>query len=161
MEPNRRQQQALEHPQRAALYEAIEARPGLHLGAVARDLAMEASSVLWHVRKLQKADLVRTDRVNGFRVFYPVAGGAQAKETARAVTALQNENARRICAAVGDEPGATAGRLAKSLGLNTDTVRWHLRRLREQGLLHDERHARTQAFYAEPLALRALEVTAA
>ncbi|HLF16293.1 MAG TPA: hypothetical protein VI796_02540, partial [Candidatus Thermoplasmatota archaeon] len=88
--------EALKNPQRAMLYGFVRGHPGVHLKKLSEEFAMKTSSILWHVRKLEAAELVHSERSNGFRVFYPVEGGIEMKRVSRALSALQNANARAI-----------------------------------------------------------------
>ena len=69
--------EALKNPQRAMLYGFIRATPGAHLKQLSEEFKMKTSSILWHIRKLESADLVHSERANGFRVFDPTEGGIE------------------------------------------------------------------------------------
>ncbi len=118
---------------------------------------MKTSSILWHVRKLESADLVKSERANGFRVFYPVEGGIEAKKLSRAITALQNENARAIHALVERRPGVPVKETAERLSVHPGTVRWHLRKLREFGCVEELVRDDGSLFYPTPLGKKAME----
>src|SRR5688500_13236414 len=90
--------EALKNPQRAMLYGFIRGNPGVHLKKLSEEFAMKTSSILWHMRKLESAELVHSERANGFRVFYPVEGGIEIKRVSRAITALQNPKDRKSVA---------------------------------------------------------------
>lgn len=149
--------EALKNPQRAMLYGFIRATPGAHLKQLSEEFAMKTSSILWHIRKLEAAELVHSDRVNGFRVFYPVEGGIEVKRVSRAITALQNANARAIFEAIRRNPGSTTRTVSERLSLHGGTVRWHLRKLREHGLLEELVRDDGSRFFNTPLGDRAIE----
>lgn len=149
--------EALKNPQRAMLYGFIRATPGAHLKQLSDEFQMKTSSILWHIRKLESADLVSSERANGFRVFYPVDGGVEAKKLSRAISALQNENARRIQEMVARRPGLSVKELADRTSILGGTVRWHLRKLREFGLLDELVRDEGSLFYGTPLGERAIE----
>jgi DNA-binding transcriptional ArsR family regulator len=151
--------EALKNPQRAMLYGFIRATPGAHLKQLSDEFQMKTSSILWHIRKLESADLVSSERANGFRVFYPVDGGVEAKMLSRAISALQNENARRVQEVVGGNPGLSVKQLAERTSILGGTVRWHLRKLRDFGLLDELVREDGSLFYGTPLGERALETT--
>ncbi len=150
--------EALSNPQRAMLYGFIRATPGSHLKQLSEEFRMKTSSILWHVRKLEAAELVHSDRVNGYRVFYPVEGGVEIKRVSRAMTALHNGNARRIFESIERRPGTTPKHLASRLELNPGTVRWHLRKLRDCGLIEELVMEQGSQVFGTPLGRKALEV---
>ncbi len=141
---------ALEHDGRSELYKIVSRTPGIHLGELARELGMETSSVLWHARKLERANLVRSQRSGKFRVFYPVAGGVEAKRMAATRGLINSDNAQRICSFVDAHPGATANDLATRLAINVTTVRWHLRRLAEFGLVAGQADGVYRRYFVPP-----------
>lgn len=149
--------EALKNPQRAMLYGFVRAQPGAHLKQVADEFQMKTSSILWHMRKLESAGLVQSERANGFRVFYPVEGGIEIKRVSRALTALQNGNALAIFEVVDNHPGQTTRILSDRLGIHVGTVRWHLRKLREFGLVDELVREDGSMFYPTPLGGKALE----
>lgn len=149
--------EALKNPQRAMLYGFIRATPGAHLKQLSEEFNMKTSSILWHVRKLESADLVKSERANGFRVFYPVEGGIEAKKLSRAITALQNENARSIHDLVERRPGVPVKEAAERLSVHPGTVRWHLRKLREFGCVEELVRDDGSLFYPTPLGKKAME----
>lgn len=149
--------EALKNPQRAMLYGFVRATPGAHLKQLSEEFKMKTSSILWHIRKLEAADLVHSERANGFRVFYPTEGGIEAKRLSRAITTLHNENARRIQERVHDKPGQTVKELSERLDIHSGTVRWHLRKLREFGLVDELVREDGSKFFGTPLGGKAVE----
>lgn len=151
---------ALKNPQRSMLYGFIKGNPGVHLKQLSTEFRMKTSTVLWHIRKLEHADLVRSKKANGYRVFYPVSGGMEAKQLSTAVTALSNGNARSIFEFVALNPGAHRRILSGRLTINPGTVRWHLKKLREAGLVAELAQDRFSTYYATEMGLKAMRQVA-
>jgi DNA-binding transcriptional ArsR family regulator len=149
--------EALQNPQRAMLYGYVRGHPGVHLKQLAEEFAMKTSSILWHIRKLESAELVHSERANGFRVFYPVEGGIEIRRVSRAITALQNRNAQRIFGQVQRKPGDPVRSTAEALNMHGGTVRWHLRKLRDFGLVEELVRDDGSRFFPTPLGKRAIE----
>ena len=147
--------EALKNPQRAMLYGFVRGNPGVHLKRLSEEFHMKTSSILWHIRKLESAELVRSERANGFRVFYPTAGGIEVRNVSRAVTALQNANATALFAALEREPGAPSARLAESLAMHAGTARWHLKKLKEFGLVEEVPGPEGARYLPTPLGCKA------
>ena len=149
--------EALKNPQRSMLYGFIRGNPGVHLKKLSEEFAMKTSSILWHIRKLESAALVRSDRANGYRVFYPTEGGQAVKIVSRATTALQNANARSIFESLDAKPGASTNELADRTGIHVGTVRWHVRKLKEFALVEELASGDQALFFATPLGHKALQ----
>lgn len=147
---------ALRNPQRSMLYGFIKGNPGVHLKQLGAEFRMKTSTVLWHVRKLENADLVRSKKANGYRVFYPVSGGVEARRLSEAVTALSNANARGIFSYIVERSGASTRVITAQLAINPGTVRWHLKKLIESGLLDAPLDPRHGTFMPTELGLRVL-----
>jgi predicted transcriptional regulator len=122
------------------LYGFIRGNPGVHLKKLSEEFSMKTSSILWHIRKLECAELVRSERANGYRVFYPTEGGVAIKNVSRAVTALQNGNARALFQHI--HPG---------------TVRWHLKKLKEFQLVEEVARDEAVTYFATPLGHKSLQ----
>jgi DNA-binding transcriptional ArsR family regulator len=48
----------------------------------------------------------------------------------------------RVLARIGEAPGSTASQLGAALGLHSDTIRRHVRRLASHGVIRSEEHSR-------------------
>ena len=125
----------LEHPMRKALLEVVETEPGVHLRELASRHGTAVTNTQWHLRKLEMAGLVKTQKVQGRRLYYPTAGGAMAKQAAVQNAAVHNPNARRILDYLHGHAGINQRTLAETLSMNPGTVRWHLRKMEAAGMV--------------------------
>lgn len=125
----------LEHPMRRSLLEVVEDEPGVHLRELANRHGTAVTNTQWHLRKLEMAGLLRTQKMQGRRLYYPTAGGVVSKETAMQNAALQNPNAKKIHAYLEHQSGCNQRTLAEGLAMNPGTVRWHLRKMESAGLI--------------------------
>lgn len=146
----------LENEARRQIFEYIQTHPGIHLRAAATQLNLSTTNVLWHLRKLEDANLVTSKKFEGYKVFYPVEGGVATKEKAIANSVLKNENAQQILAYVSSNPSAHQREIARALGVNHGTVRWHLRKLEEANLVAPIKKEHTTHYYVSDLGNEAL-----
>jgi predicted transcriptional regulator len=146
----------LENDARRSIFEYIQQHPGVHLRAAATALALSTTNVLWHLRKLEDANLVTSKKFEGYKVFYPVEGGVETKKRAIASSVLRNENAMGILEYVSANPSAHQREIARALGVNHGTIRWHLRKLEEAGLLAPMKREHTTHYYVSDLGQEAL-----
>ena len=114
---------------RKNLYEYIEEYPGSHLREIARELDLKPSNAAWHLRKLEQTNIVRSRDIGGKKVYYLVAGGAEARKEAIAEAILRNQNAREIMQYLVDHPGKHLLEIAHALNLNHHTVKWHIKKM--------------------------------
>lgn len=120
--------QALESGQRARLVEVIRASPGLSMMDVARSLQIHPTTARYHLRRLVKEDILVVE--DGVKYF--VAGSVPRAQRA-GVVALDGRE--EVLAAVRASPGLTVTDLARVLGVGRSTMRWHVAKLAQAGLV--------------------------
>ena len=151
----------LENDARRSIFEYIQQHPGVHLRAAATALSLSTTNVLWHLRKLEDANLVTSKKFEGYKVFYPVEGGVETKKRAIAASVLRNDNAQGILEYVSANPSAHQREIARALGVNHGTIRWHLRKLEEAGLVTPMKREHTTHYYVSDLGNEAMRGFAA
>lgn len=126
---------ALAHPLRRTILELVDGQPGITLTQLALRLECKPSTILWHTTKLRKADLVRSAKVGQSRIFYLVAGGNPLRDLTIEKTHLGNAFARQIHDVVAQRPGITLRGICECVAISSTSIRWHVRRLVDAGLL--------------------------
>lgn len=143
----------LEHPMRQQLLRAIQERPGIHLRELASAHSTAVTNTQWHLRKLEQASLVKTQKAQGRRLYYPVQGGQESRTKAIENAALRNPNAERVTEFLAANAGCNQRALAEALGMNPGTVRWHLRKLESAGLVRSiQEGAQAHYYLMKPVA---------
>jgi predicted transcriptional regulator len=147
----------LENDARRAIFEYIKTNPGCHLRETAGALQLSTTNVLWHLRKLEEANLVNGKKLEGYKVFYPVEGGVEAKRMGLALAVLRNPNARQVLGTIARNPGIHQREIARLLTVNHGTVRWHLKKLGIVQLVLEVKKGAISMYYVSALGLHALE----
>jgi predicted ArsR family transcriptional regulator len=147
----------LENDTRSDLYEFLQEKPGTHLRGIADELDLSTTNVLWHLRKLEDADLVKGKKLEGYKVFYPVEGGENAQRKAMASSVLRNDNAQAVLEYVAAEPGAHQRQIARALDVNHGTVRWHLRKMLKTDLVSKVEQGHAIEYYLTDLGADVLQ----
>jgi DNA-binding MarR family transcriptional regulator len=88
--------------------------------------------------------------VNGLKVYYPIEGGVNVKRQAVANSILKNENARTMVTFLSAHPGAHQREMARALGVNHGTIRWHLRKLVEAEVINELREGSHFRYFLTP-----------
>src|SRR5439155_22534708 len=103
---------------------------------------------------------IHSRRFNGYKVFYPAEGGVEARRLSLGKTALANENAQEVFQHVLSHPGTHQREIARALGVNHGTVRWHLKKLLHAELIVETRRGKASVYEPTEMGLAALrEVT--
>ncbi|HWG92150.1 MAG TPA: helix-turn-helix domain-containing protein [Candidatus Thermoplasmatota archaeon] len=152
-----RPDEVLANPVRQQIYDYLRTRVGANLKQITDDLNLTTTNAIWHLRKLEDADLVSSKRFNGYKVFYPTEGGVGARDLSLSMTALQNGNAQEVFEFVVAHPGAHQREIARALAVNHGTVRWHLKKLRTAQLLTEARQGKVSTYFPTPMGLEALQ----
>lgn len=139
-------EQALDSPLRQKLLGIVGSTPGINMKGLSDALGCQPSTVIWHAAMLQRAQLLRTEKVGGLRVFY-LPTGQRARNQVIEGALLHHEAARRIHDHVSRHPGATFASLEGELGMSMSVLRWHVRRLVDGGALCLDRQGRLAVLY--------------
>ncbi len=146
----------LEHDTRQAMYEYIWETGAAHLRRIAETLDLSTTNATWHLDKLKDAGLIGEEKVNGYRMYYPKGGGRLLREQCLVAGQIQSENARAVMDYVAENPGSHQRQIARALGVNHGTARWHLSRLDENGLLESRSEGRTTTYRLSERAQRVM-----
>lgn len=141
----------LRHDVRSRILEYLKARSGASLKQITDDLSLTTTNAIWHLRKLEDAEVLRARRFNGLKIFYPAEGGVEARRVSLAVAALANPNAREIFGFVILHPGAHQREIARTLAVNHGTVRWHLKKLASAEIVAETRVGKAATYHATDL----------
>lgn len=133
--------QALAHPARARILERLRAQPGIHLSALAEDLAVHAKTLRHHVRVLARGGHVRILREGRTMRLFPM----DVKPTAAPDPSLTR---RRALALLRAGAARTRSDLARALDVTPQAMSYHLRHLREQGAIRARWNGRERTYEA-------------
>lgn len=127
---------ALENDARAALYDVVEAAPGVHFARAASRAGLETSTARYHVRVLERSGLVETEHRLGKKRLYP----ASTSDDTRAIdAAVADPTTGAVLSAVESTEPATVTAVAEALDRSPSTVSEHLSRLADAGVVDRER----------------------
>lgn len=148
--------EVLQNDVRQQMFAYLKRTVGANLKQLTDDLGLTTTNAIWHLRKLEEAGLIHSRRFNGYKVFYPAEGGVEARRMSLGRTALQNENAQEVFEHVVGNPGTHQREIARALGVNHGTVRWHLKKLLSAELITETRQGKASAYVPTEIGLQAL-----
>jgi predicted transcriptional regulator len=97
--------------------------------------------------------------INGLKLYYPIEGGIQTKNTAVASSILKNDNAKTIVAYLLAHPGAHQREIARALSVNHGTVRWHLKKLVTANVVNEHPEGAAYKYYISTSGMETLGAT--
>lgn len=129
----------LDHDERAAIYEMLQAEPGLSVTEVMDRRGTGWGQTVYHLERLAEAGFLDEEDRGRYRRFYPAGTAPEDRE---AVGLLRETTPRRIVEHLTKAPGSIQGEVASALGLAPSTVSKHLKRLDDAGLVHRREEGR-------------------
>ena len=137
---------ALENGTRKAIFDAVCASPGMGVHAIAERTGVSYSTTAYHLERLVEAGMI-VMTPDGNKLCYYKNGGAFTEAERRLLPVLKNGEAVRLLEAILETPGTYRAALAERLGVTATTINWHLKRLRETGLVAEVRSGRNAYLY--------------
>lgn len=151
---------ALENETRKVIFDAVCAQPGLGVHEVSKLAGVSYSTATYHLERLVGAGMI-VMTPDGNKLCYYKNGGAFTESERRILPLIKNEEAVKLFEAILTQPGTYRAALAEQLGVTATTINWHLRRLRDAGLVDETRTGRSAHLYAKIDALRPVFLTLA
>lgn len=133
------------HPIRRELYQILCENPGTYLLELVKILEAPLGTLTWHLRILEREGLVKSIKFAGKRLFYPRM--LRTKEAEMAYLTMRSATAKKIFQYIVNNPGCYQEQLAEKLGVHHDTVRWHVTRMEDVGLIRVVREGRKKRHY--------------
>lgn len=135
----------LDHPTRRRVYDALEASPGRSLRELAKAAGCAASTVRYHLDRLEREGLVASAGDQGTRRWFPSGSMDQAAMEAHVV--LSVGDTAKAFEAIQDDPGASLSEVADTLGTSPPAAHKIVDRLIEAGLVEKTREGRSIALH--------------
>ena len=143
------------HPFRRDLYQVLCENPGTYLLELVELLESPLGTLTWHLRILEREGLVKSIKFAGKRLYYPKM--LRSREAEMAYLTMRSETAQKIFAFIVNNPGCYQEQMAETLGVHHDTVRWHVSRMEEVGLVRVEKDGRKKKHFLHDLGMALME----
>jgi len=143
------------HPFRRDLYQILCENPGTYLLELVDLLESPLGTLTWHLRILEREGLVNSIKFAGKRLYYPKM--LRSEEAEMAYLTLRSDTARKVFAFVVNNSGCYQEQMAENLGVHHDTIRWHISRMQDVGLVRVEKSGRKKKHYLAELGSSLME----
>lgn len=130
---------------RDRIYQFIANNPGCHLRKISKDLNLAMGDTQYHLKTLEKTDLIKSRRIGVFRRYYTVSIYGEKLESLLAI--LRQEVPRDIIIFLIENPRATQADIAKHKGFSAPTINWHMSRLIEIDLISSHKQGKFLNYY--------------
>ena len=111
----------------------ILVNPGVYLREMSEDLGLAMGVVQYHIWVLSKNGEIEECRTGRYRRFFGAAKYGEIERTV--ISLLRQGTAGRILTLLSDGPPLTHMKLADLLGISSQALTWHMKRLESMGIL--------------------------
>ena len=120
---------------RKLIFEVVKTKPGVHFMALSEQLGLVIGVLSHHLNVLEKNNLIKSLQDGKYRRFYLYDEKIEYKLI---LTSIQQS----ILFIVTHDPGITQSRISEKMGKNKMVINYHIRILRDVGLLAIEKNGR-------------------
>lgn len=132
--------QMLQNAVRLRIYEHIQSHPGDHYRSILSTLGLAMGVLSHHLNTLERGAYVMSRQDGVYRRFYPAG-------TKTEITFFLSDVQKRIVLALMHNAGISQAKLAASVGISRPLAHYHLRILRDAGLVRLEHRGRETECY--------------
>jgi predicted transcriptional regulator len=133
----------LNNARRKMIYERIHQNPGIHFSALMKDLDLKPGVASYHINRLEKMELIKSYQDGMYRRFYLFEDKVEMK-------IMLSDLQKLIVTTVQDEPGISQVNISRMIGKSKVVINYHVRFLRDLGILVLERDGRMTHCYLTP-----------
>ena len=127
---------------RREIYNCIIDNPGIHLREMSKKLGKGISTITWHLRILEKADLISSKKLGNKIIYYPK--GMDIGDLP--LLYLDNKTSQEVFSYLLHKP-AHLRKIAEDLGMPVETVRYNLKKMEEMNLITRKENGNKIVYY--------------
>ena len=135
----------LENRNRQSIFKYILDNPGTTTVEISRNLEMNRGTLSHHLMMLEKQNRVMPYKTRG-KIHYFLNESTYGEKEKVALAALKNDKHRRIISEILNCGQITHEKLAEKIGVSAPTINWHIRHLKEQGIVRADTDGRYTAY---------------
>ena len=143
------------HPLRREIYRLVCETPGLYFFELSSELTAPHGTVNWHLRKLEEANLIKSTKFGGKRVYF--SRTLRPEDVEKAFVVLKHSTARKIFMHIINNEKCHQTLIARALGIHHDTVRHHTLRMETAGLVESFKDGRKTCYRLGEVGLKIQE----
>ena len=135
----------VENQNRQSIFKYISDNPCTTTAEISRNLGINRGTLRYHLMMLKRQNRVIPYKTRG-KIHYFLNESTYGEKEKVALAALKNEKHRRIISEILNSERITHGELAEKVGVSPPTINWHIRRLKEQGIVRADTDGRYTAY---------------
>lgn len=141
---------------RKNIYAFIKANPGTCASEIVNNMDLNRGALRYHLNVLETENMIKPHCDRG-KIRYFQNNFTYGEKEKRVISAFQNETARMIISKILREECNTNGDLAQTTGISKGTITWHMKQLKESGLIEENKIGRNTIYSVNPAYRDAIE----
>lgn len=139
----------LDNLNRKKMYDLVRSSPGTYFNEIVKKTGLNRGTVRYHVDLLETEHMIVSHKVNGKRRYFQNGSTYEEKEMT-IITVLRDNMNRQIIQEILNSERINNGILAKTMGISTPSMSWHMKRLVEQGIVRADKDGRCATYSINP-----------
>ena len=131
----------IENQNRQSIFKYISDNPCTTTTEISRNLGINRGTLRYHLAMLKMRNVIVPYKTRG-RIHYFLNESTYGEKEKVALAALKNEKHRRIISEILNCGQITHETLAGRIGVSAPTINWHIRRLKEEGIIRADTNGR-------------------
>jgi predicted transcriptional regulator len=139
-----KREKVMDHFIRGRIYEFIVSNPGVNYSSIKEQFKLTNGTVTYHLSMLERQEFIRAKQDGIYKRYFSNNGGPAVSDVQPMSLQLS------IAKAVREKPGMTQKEIAMLLGSSKQLVSYHIRNMKNDGLLDTHRDGRSVRIYPNP-----------
>jgi predicted transcriptional regulator len=118
---------------RLQIYNFIKNNPGINFRGICNSLTLPIGVAQYHLAVLTKGGLISNRRDGRNKRYFESKKFSSTEK--KIISVLRHETAAKILAILHNDESASHGKLAQRLNISSQALTWHMKRLKESGLV--------------------------
>jgi len=135
----------LKNTNRDQIYGFISSNPGTYSNEIMKEIELNKGVVEYHIGMLEEQNMIISYKTRG-RIHYFLNESTYGEKEKVALAALKNDKHRMIISEILNSERITHETLAKKIGVSAPTINWHIRHLKEEGIVRADADGRYTAY---------------
>jgi len=137
-----KKEELLDQPTRYKIYGYIIGNPGAHFGLIKAELELGSGQLVYHLRQLQKANMIYSREDGVKKRFYP----AHVPKPRRGIPHISDIQ-EKILGIIKNNSGISQKKVASSVGISRQVAGYHLAIMEDKGIIKKEVVGRNARYY--------------
>ncbi len=130
---------------RREIYELVENQPGVHLSKIADHLEMNVSLAEYHLRFLEKNELIKSVKKKGYKRYFPTKEQVE-PEDKEILFELRKEIPLTIVFLLIENDRLTHKEILAEMDIAKSTLSYHLKKLEDMDILVSKKYGKKKGF---------------